>query len=53
MEEGIKRAFINKVLRMYTYSKMVCDVVHNPNGAWSIQGLIVLTQAYPSIIVGT
>lgn len=49
----MKRAFINEGKRLYTYSKMLCDVVHNPNGAWCIRGLIVLTQAYPSIIVGT
>jgi|GEM_PF-4498104 len=38
---------------MYTYSKMVCDMVHNPGGAGGTRGLLVLTQAYPSIIVGT
>lgn len=33
MEEGIKRAFINEGIKMYTYSKMLCDVVHNPGEA--------------------
>jgi hypothetical protein len=42
-----------KVMRMYTYSKTVRDVVHNPGGAGGTRGLLVLTQAYPSIIVGT
>lgn len=49
----MKLAFLIETMRLYTYSKIACDVVHNSEEANHSKGLIVLTQAYPSIIVGT